>query len=101
MDAGDAQVKLPVVVLVEVERSFRVEDVEFCSKQETEAVVLSGHDVEVAEVNGMACAGDAWGMFRNAEDVEMFLLGGSHHLLHGAVGMAAHDGVGVDVKLYH
>ena len=54
--------------------------------------------VQVAEIDGVARTRDAWRVFCDAEDVEAFLLGCRHHLLQGAVGVAAHHGVGVDVK---
>lgn len=98
MYAGYAEVEQGVDGLVEVDCATGIEDVQFGSKQESEVPHLSGHDMKVAEINGVARAGDSGGVFRNAQYVEPLLLSHSHHLLKGAVGMAAHNGMCVDVK---
>jgi hypothetical protein len=54
--------------------------------------------MKVVEIDGVARARDARSMLRDAQDVEAFLLSRSHHLLKGAIGMAAHNGVRMDVK---
>lgn len=101
MYAGDAKVELSVIVFVEVKRPFGVKDVQLCAKHEVQIAYPPWHDMQVAEIDGVARAGNARSVLRNAEDIEVLLLSGCHHLLQGAVGMAAHNGVGVDVKFYH
>ena len=81
-----------------VERTLRVKNVQLGTKQETQVANLSGHYVQVTEIDGVAGAWNARSMLRDAKYVEPFLLSGCHHFLQAAVGMAAHDGVRVDVK---
>ena len=97
MDAGDADVEHLVIILIEVERALRVENVQLGTKQEAKTSHLSRHDMQVTEVDGVTRSGNAWRVFRDAKDVEILLLSSSHHLLQSAVGMAAGNGVGVDV----
>jgi hypothetical protein len=54
--------------------------------------------VEVTEIDRVAGSRNARSMFCDAQDVEIFLTGGGHHLLQCAVGVAASYGVGVNVK---
>lgn len=98
MYAGYAEVEQGVDGLVEVDCPAGIKDVQFGSKQESEASHLSGHDMKVAEIDGVARARDARSMLRDAQDVEAFLLSHSRHLLKGAIGMAAHNGMRMDVK---
>lgn len=98
MYAGYAEVEQGVDGLVEVDCPTGIKDVQFGPKQESEVPHLSWHDMKVAEIDGVARAGDSGGVFRNAQYVEPLLLSHSHHLLKGAIGMAAHNGMRMDVK---
>ena len=46
---------------------------------------------EIDEVEGVACAGNAGGMLRNAEKLYSFFRGGTEHLVQSVVGMSAED----------
>lgn len=99
VDAGDAQVQsLAVVPFIEVQRTVGVEDVQLGSHQQAHAIHLAGHAMEIAEVDGVAGAGDVGSVLGDAQYLQSFLGCGLGHLLHGAEGMAGDDGVGVDVK---
>ena len=78
-----------VVVFIEIERALGIEDIQLSSQQETQAVDRARHDMEIAEMDGMAGAWYAGTMFCDAQDLKPFLLGSGDHLQQCAVGMAA------------
>ena len=97
------QVEQLVVVLVEVKMPFGVEDVELGTEHELDAFDLSGDDVKVAEIQRVARPRYTWGMLRDAEYVQAYVGGLVYHLMQGAEGVSADDGMGVDIKswVYH
>ena len=99
VDASNANVEHLEVELVEIEGTLGVKDIEFSTEHEPKAAELAWDDVQVAEIDGVTGARNARGMLCDAQDVEILLLCSGNHFLQRTVGVAAHDGVGVDVKL--
>ena len=80
MDAGNAQIEFLQVCLVQVESSFRIEDVDFRPQQQLNPIHTSGHDMQVTEINQVTSTRDAGRMLGDAQQC---------HLLQRAEGMPA------------
>ena len=81
MDACDAKVQtMLVVVLVEIERTLGVEDIQLGSQKEAQPIDHTGHDMEIAEMDGIACAWDTGTMLSDTQDLQSLLLGSRDHL---------------------
>lgn len=94
VDAGNAEVQaVAVVVIVEIQCAVMVQDVQFGPQEQAHAVHQARHNVEVAEIDGVARAGNAWRMFRDSEYLQSLFAGRGSHLLNGAVGVSASQGV--------
>ena len=98
MDAGNADVQAVEVFVVKVQAAFCIKDVDFAPHQQSDAVHPPWHHEHVPEIKQGACAGDARPMLRDAQHLQAFVCRSLSHFLQAAVGMAAHDGVRVNVK---
>lgn len=65
-----------------------VDDVQFRSKQQAHIAILSGHYVQVAEIDFGASARDGWSVFGHAKQCQMVLLCLGNHLVKGTKSMS-------------
>lgn len=99
VNAGNADVKIGEIALVQIDGAFIVDDVQLGTQQQLDAVKLTGNDLEISKIDIVAGAGDAAGVLGDAEELDTCLSGGLCHFADGAVGVAADEGVGVCVYL--
>ena len=81
MDACNAQVELLHVRFIQVEPSFRIEDVDFRPQQQLNPIHTSGHDMQVTEINQVTSTRDAGRMLGDAQQFQSLVGRGLRHLL--------------------
>ena len=98
VEARDGVVEVPETLGGEVGGAGVVDDVEFRAHADVDAVGVAADDFEVAEIDFGAGAFHARAVFGDADEGEAAAFRGFDHLAQRAVGVAARDGVGVDVE---
>lgn len=99
MNAGDCNVEASDCGIVKVDTSVGVEDIDFASEHQADTIHLARYYVHVGEINLSACAGNRWCVLSDSENSQTAARGFGGHFLNGAVGVAADDGVGVEIGL--
>ena len=100
MNAGYANVQALHQRLIGIEGSLSVENVDFGTQHQFDAIHLPRHHMEVSEINGVASAGDARRMLRDAEQLQAFLSPCLRHFLNGAERMTTGQRMGVHIEFY-
>ena len=100
VNTGNTDVQALHQRFIGIEGSLSVEDVDFGTQHQFDAIHLSGHHVEVSEINGVASAGDAGRMLRDAEQLQAFLSPCLRHFLNGAERMATGQRMSVHIEFY-
>ena len=95
--AGNGVVQAVQIARFQVHMALVVDDVQLAAQHQFYAKLLSRNNLEVDEIKRMAGTGDARGMFRDAKELYVLFGRGADHLLHGIVGMAAHDRMGMKI----
>ena len=100
MDARYAQVQHAVVELVQVQCAVGVQYIELCPQEQAYAVHLSGHYVQIAEVDGVAGSWYVGAVLCDTQYVQSLAGCFACHFLYGTEGMSTHHRVGVYVQTY-
>ena len=85
MDAGNGDVETVEVFVVEVEMPLRVEDVDFATHEDADAIHLSRNDEHVAEIDKGAGTLDAGAVLSDAQHLQSFVGCCLRHFLQAAV----------------
>ena len=97
MDAGNGVVQTVEVAWLEVNMAFIVDDIQFTAKDQLYAELFPRDYLKVDEIKRMAGTGNPRSVLGDAKKFYVFFRRGADHFLHGAVGVAAHDGMGMKI----
>lgn len=87
MDACYSDIQHTPVILVEIDISLRIEDVEFCSKHQFDSIELAWNTMKVSEIDRITGTRDIGTVLCDSQDIQPFLLCCQGHFLQTAKGM--------------
>lgn len=87
MDACYSDIQHTPVILVEIDISLRIEDVEFCSKHQFDSIELAWNTMKVSEIDRITGTRDIGTVLCDSQDIQPFLLCCQGHFLQTAEGM--------------
>ena len=97
MDAGNCIVQAGKIARLKVDIALVVDDVQLTAKHQLYSELFPGNNPEIDEIKRMAGAGNAGGVLGYAKEPYSLFGSGTDHLLHGVVGVTAHDRMGMKI----
>ena len=81
MDTGNAQVQPLQIILIQIQISFSVQNIDFSSQQQFDTVHPAGNHMQIPEINGVTGPRNSRRMFRDTQHFQPFVGSSPGHFL--------------------